>query len=192
MVWNKVKSVCASLVSGAFTLLAILTYASMSAVKKLKNDFRGFIKDLLAFGLIYITGRYIVLNQSAIPEIIYIGSFLILSVLITITLQDEINLKYKFSFKTAVLAYLNGICTFRYLLSNNMYISSSGIMEHMIDFSSIIGGLILLIVTVMILSGIMLSILGIDSDELRAKRIDRIDDPYGDKHAQDILNNDKK
>lgn len=190
MVWNKIKLGVSMVFSGIFKIIIALGFILVTIFKKMRYDFTGFIKDLILFSLIVLTARYIVFNQSNVPEFVYIGSFIFLSLWIAISVEDDIELASGFSIHIGVLTYLLGICTFRYILWENPYIGTSGLMGYVVDMSSALGGLVLLVLTVMMFSGVILSILGYGSNKLSRERMERIDDPYGDKHAQDILNDE--
>lgn len=124
---------------------------------------------------------------SILPDLIYISVFLVISAWIGSTSYAE---KIpKINRYVVITGILSSGLTSHILIMNNPYINPSGYMEYIALGASGIGGVILLAITSMIFSGITISILGYDINELKMKNRESIDDPYGDKHAQKILNN---
>lgn len=83
------------------------------------------------------------------------------------------------------LSFLGCMHLMNYLLKSNMYIANDGLF---VSLGSFVGGIILFFILFFVFNGVAMSIAGYKIDDIRKKRRERIDDPYGDKHAQKILN----
>lgn len=170
---------------GIAIILAIIKILSYT-----KDNYKHIASDGLK-SIVFITFLFYGLKYySILPDLMYISVFLVISAWIGSTSYaekiPEIN---RYVIITGIVS--SGL-TSHILITNNPHINPIGYIEYIVLGASGIGGVILLAITSIIFSGITISILGYDINEIKMKNRKSIDDPYGDKHAQKILSDPDK
>lgn len=167
---------------GITLIIAIIKILSYT-----KNNLKSVTSETLKSIVFFVFLFYGLKYYSILPNIIYISVFLVISAWVGSTSYAEkiprINIY------VVITGIISGGLTSHILIMNNPHISISGYMEYVAFGVSGISGVILLVISSIIFSGITISILGYGIDELKMKNQETIEDPYGDKHAQKILNN---